>query len=62
MHGFLTTFGMTVVRAGTPRKLSLTEEDSIAPSKPSATVLAATAAAVVLVGFLATALVWFFKK
>lgn len=62
MQGFLTTSGMTVVRAGAPRKVSLTEEDSIAPSKPSATVLAATAAAVVLVGFLATALVWFFKK
>jgi hypothetical protein len=62
MQEFLTACGMTVRRAGPPQKASPAEGQSIVPTQANAMLLMTVAAAVVLVGILAAALVWFFKK
>jgi hypothetical protein len=63
MQGFLAACGLKVVLAGPPRELVQSAGESLAaPPQSSTRLLAATAAAIVLLGTLAVVLVWFLKK
>jgi hypothetical protein len=63
MQGFLAACGLKVVLAGPPGDLfKHPDEGSTSPGSDTKTAFAAAVGAVVLLGSLAAALVWFFKK
>jgi hypothetical protein len=63
MQGFLGACGMRVALAGPPRNLlDPAASGSMAPPKNSAALIAWVAGGIVLLGMLASALLWFFKK